>query len=84
VEYTWNDRNRDRDVPAKIYYPLSHRLDENRVAVAGHSFGAWTALAIAGETVAGKVHRSSSESSHRNERARHYAAAGKRISVLHD
>ena len=34
--------------------PFSHRLDTNRIAVGGHSFGAFTALAIAGETVGGK------------------------------
>ncbi len=31
--------------------PFSGRLDGKRIAVAGHSFGAWTALAIAGEGV---------------------------------
>jgi predicted dienelactone hydrolase len=59
-----NVLNRPRDVSfaidqtfaanARDGSPLSHRLDQNRVAVGGHSFGAWTALAIAGETLAGK------------------------------
>jgi hypothetical protein len=30
--------------------PLKHRLDMNRIGVGGHSFGAYTTLAIAGET----------------------------------
>ncbi|HEY4562438.1 MAG TPA: acetylhydrolase, partial [Thermoanaerobaculia bacterium] len=29
--------------------PLSHRLDLTRVGMAGHSFGSWTAMAVAGQ-----------------------------------
>jgi dienelactone hydrolase len=32
--------------------PLAGRLDLTRVGVAGHSFGAWTTLAVAGQTMA--------------------------------
>jgi predicted dienelactone hydrolase len=31
--------------------PLAHRLDLTRVGMAGHSFGAWTTLAVAGQQV---------------------------------
>jgi len=57
--------NRPRDVSfaidqtlaanARDANPLSHHLEQSRIAVAGHSFGAWTALAVAGETVAGEL-----------------------------
>jgi len=56
-----NALNRPRDVSFAIEQllqlnsqtgnPLSGRLDSKRIAVAGHSFGAWTTLAIAGEGV---------------------------------
>ena len=59
-----NALNRPRDVSFAIDQmlelnahdknPFSHRLDSHRIALAGHSFGAWTTLAIAGQTVAGK------------------------------
>lgn len=59
-----NALNRPRDISFAIDQMLelnahdknlfSHRLDPRRIAVAGHSFGAWTTLAIAGQTVAGK------------------------------
>ncbi len=31
--------------------PLAHRLDLDRIGMAGHSFGAWTTLAVAGQAV---------------------------------
>jgi predicted dienelactone hydrolase len=31
--------------------PLAHRLDLERIGMAGHSFGAWTTLAVAGQAV---------------------------------
>jgi len=34
--------------------PLSHRLDLGRVGMAGHSFGAWTTLVVAGQSLAPK------------------------------
>ena len=30
--------------------PLSHRLDLTRIGMAGHSFGSWTTMAVAGQT----------------------------------
>jgi predicted dienelactone hydrolase len=64
VMKTENVLNRPRDVSFAIDQmlelnahdknPFSHRLDANRIAVAGHSFGAFTTLAIAGEAVGGK------------------------------
>jgi predicted dienelactone hydrolase len=59
-----NARNRPQDVSFAIDQmialnlhpgnPFNKRLDLYRIAVAGHSFGAWTTLTIAGEEVAGK------------------------------
>ncbi len=34
--------------------PLAHRLDLQRVGMAGHSFGAWTALVVAGQNLGGE------------------------------
>ncbi|HEY0553536.1 MAG TPA: hypothetical protein VGG20_04675 [Thermoanaerobaculia bacterium] len=31
--------------------PLAHRLDLDRIGMAGHSFGAWTTLAVAGQAI---------------------------------
>jgi predicted dienelactone hydrolase len=55
-----NSANRPRDVSFAIDQldkldrekpPLKDKLDMNRLGMAGHSYGAWTTLAIAGEVV---------------------------------
>jgi predicted dienelactone hydrolase len=35
--------------------PLAHRLDLSRVGMAGHSFGAWTTLVVAGQRIGREV-----------------------------
>jgi predicted dienelactone hydrolase len=63
-----NSANRPRDVRFAVDQleklnretpPLKDKLDMKRLGMAGHSYGAWTTLAIAGEEVAGSAGRES-------------------------
>jgi predicted dienelactone hydrolase len=42
--------------------PLAHRLDLTRVGMAGHSFGAWTTLVVAGQRIGREVASGSASS----------------------
>jgi dienelactone hydrolase len=42
--------------------PLAHRLDLSRVGMAGHSFGAWTTLVVAGQRIGREVASASTPS----------------------